>query len=301
MRLVYRLTYKEVVHSGVARLGPAGLAGYLGADREATIEIYSIKLHGIIATPVGFIEPVQLRDTVSIAGGPWRSYCRWHDGPLDRRDNPLERAYCPMEADGFCGRHKRSERALYDACMSGSGWRSLEACRKLDKTIRTEYAVYMLDYGGQKPKVGVTRLFRFRDRIAEQPHTVATLLAVTDSALQARRIEVALRESRIAVEKPRRRAHAVTGNPAAAASRLSSAAEKAARVIGVDWQGTLFRVEPPDTIEDARTVDPRILAGVILRLSGYWGGLLLLESPQGRVAVSEKELLHRDSLLAKDQ
>ncbi|MEB3787669.1 MAG: hypothetical protein GSR78_02810 [Desulfurococcales archaeon] len=301
MRLVYRLTHKEVAHSGLARLGPAGLAGYLGSGGETTIEVYSIRLHGIIATSVGFIEPVQLRDTISIAGGPWRSYCRWHDGPLDRRDNPLERAYCPMEADGFCGRHKRSERALYDACMSGSGWRSLEACRKLDKTIRTEYAVYMLDYGGQKPKVGATRLFRFRDRIAEQPHTVATLLAVTDSALQARRIETALRESGIAVERPRRRTQVVMGNLAAAASRLSSAAEKAARVIGVDWRGTLFRVEPPDTLENARTVDPRILAGARLRLSDYWGGLLVLESPQGLVAVSEKELLHRDSLAAEDR
>ncbi len=301
MRLVYRLTHKEVAHSGVARLGPAGLAGYLGAGGETTIEVYKVSLHGVIATPVGFIEPVQLKDSIYIAGGPWRSYCRWHDGPLDRRDNPLERAYCPMEADGFCGRHKRSERALYDACMSGSGWRSIEACKKLDKTVSTEYAVYMLDYGGQKPKVGVTRLFRFRDRIAEQPHMVATLLAVTDSALQARRIEIALRESGIAVERPRRRAHAMIGNPAAAASRLSSAAEKAARFIGVDWRGTLFRVEPPDTLENARTVDPRILAGARLGLAGYWGGMLILESPKGLVAVGEKELIHRDSLLADGQ
>ncbi len=299
MRLVYRLTHKEVAHAGLMKPGPAGLAGFLGAGDAPSMEVYRVKLHGVIATPVGFIEPVELRDQITIAGAPWRRYCRWHDGPLDRRDNPLERSYCPREAEGFCGRHKRSQRALYETCMSTSGWRSLEACKRLDKSISTEYAVYLLDYGGQKPKVGVTRLFRFRDRIAEQPHTVATLLAVTDSAYQARRIEVSLRETGIAIERPRRR-KPVAGNLAAAASRLSFTAEKAAEIIGVEWRGTLFRVEPPEPLTNAETVDPRVLAGIRLKLAGYWGGILLVESERGHVAVHEKDLLHADSLWAED-
>jgi len=295
-RLILRLVEKTVRPDGedVFKLH------FIGGVEEIRVERYLVELKGLIVQRPEIPDAYRLQDpTITIAPQPWKEYCHWHSGPLDEKDDPATRIYCTVAAEGFCRQHKRSLRALYEYCMSLRGNKALGACKLVDKEVRTEYAVYLTDGGSNKPKVGVTRAFRVYERIAEQWHNAATILTTVDSAYKARRIEMEISKSGIATEVQARKRQ-----PGLAASlrMLASAAEEAARLIGVEWDGRLFRVVPRSLVamRSMREVRPEALVGVPLELRDYWAGYLLAEDRTGRpVILRAKRLVHRDSILVE--
>jgi len=290
---VLRLVHKLVEPAGVASYAYHGLAGG-GSYR---VEEYSVSLRGLILQDPPSADVYLYRGlfTLPPQGGVYEAYCRWHNGPLAERDDPLTRLYCPEPApQGYCRRHRRSLRALYEECMSRSGLRSLEACRALDERERLEYTVYLLVAGGSV-KVGVTRSWRLLDRLAEQPHDVATPLAVVEGAYRARKLEMEAARRGIASERPSRRVKGKRLHPAAAAALLEAAALRAARLLGLEWEGRLLRVKPPDPLPPE--APPERLEGSPLKPLTYWGGLLILDANGGQAALHTRSLLHRASIV----
>ncbi|MCE4609750.1 MAG: DUF2797 domain-containing protein [Desulfurococcales archaeon] len=228
--------------------------------------------------------------------GPWIQYCRWHSGPIDRKDDPLERIYCNINSDSYCRQHKRTTRALYELCVTLHGDKGLEICKLLDKKVSTEYVVYLTDFGGSKPKVGMTRSFRFVERLAEQAHIVATPLLTTNSAYEARRLEIKISASGLAQEIKRRTLR-VNRSIGESAARLSYWAKRISEALGIDWGGRLLRVTPPDDLQYYMQTDPQKIAGMPFIVKGFWGGYLLVEAREGRkYAINTRVLQHRDSL-----
>ena len=226
--------------------------------------------------------------------------CRWHSGPLEGGDDPRGRLYCPATAaGGYCRQHVRSLRALYEACMGG-GRHGLEACRVVDREVRGEYTLYLAWWPSKASinvKVGVTRKPRLLERLAEQPHVAATELAVFDSLYKARVAEATVAKEGIARQHTRK-----TGISSRGLSRalveLEAAAERASRILGVEWRGRLIRIKPPEAPKHAPPIEPARLAGSRAALKGYWGGMLMLEAPHSSIIalVRASDLLHRKSL-----
>ena len=291
-RSILRLVHKVLEGPRVERV-TGHLSSLLGEGEDYVVQVYTARLDSLIVQSPGGADAYRHRGPIMLAEEPWRTYCRWHSGPLDRRDNPWERLYCTMEARDYCRYHRRSTRSLYDICLSLRGPQALEACRRVDEEVSGEYALY-LSHTGKGVKVGVTRSFRLLDRIAEQPHSLATRLAIYDSLYKARKAEMTVSRSGVAREvgarKPRR------PDPGAAAPALSYAAMRVAKLLDVEWDGTLFRVKPPDGLFSSRPATPSPGLGV-LEPVGYWGGLLQLSGGGGLVVLRVKDLLHRDSVV----
>lgn len=295
-RAILRLVWKEVKPSGVKRLTYTGLMG----REEWEIEEYSVVYRGLI---IQYPEMPDVfpytRRILEFAPGPWEQYCRWHSGPLWEKDDPTRRLYCTVRSESFCRQHKRSERALYEYCMSLSGERALSACKALDNIVRVEYALYLTDGGAGRLKVGVTRLFRLRERIAEQPHGVATLIAVFDGAYPARKAEMTVSRKGLASERRARRPNRAV-SLGEATRVVASGAQRIASFLGVEWDGRLFRVTDPveRLVRASRETRPEALEGRRMRVTGYWGGYLVLEP--GPVIVSDRRLAHRDVLVVDE-
>jgi len=187
--------------------------------------------------------------------------------------------------------------------VSLPGERGLAACRALDSLGRTTYVVYVTDGGGAgRAKVGMTRKFRLLDRLAEQPHRAAAVVYESDSAYEARRVELMVSRAGLASERRARSPRRGHSLPEAAAL-VASVAEKAARLAGGEWDGRLLRVTSPAErlVSSLKESRPERLVGPRWSLAGYWGGYLALYSPErGRAVVNEKRLLHREALLVED-
>ncbi|MGC9209787.1 MAG: hypothetical protein ACP5FT_00725 [Acidilobus sp.] len=295
MRAVLRLVKISVQEDGRRALEPPKSLLLVPKVGNFEVKVYSSRLEYLLVQPEGYSDVFAYRGPLRLAPEPWTSYCQWHDGPLDEADDPTKRLYCVVQAEGFCSKHRRSERAVYTICLDSRSQEALEACKKIDQSVKSEYVVYMLDFGGDKPKVGTTRKFRLLERIAEQPHLLATVLLETDSLYQARRAEISLSRQGLAVESWRHRW--VLGlDLYFSALRLSEHAEKAAKALGVSWSGEMFTVGS-DVPQKPVIVEPGLLEGKEINVLGAWGGFLLLEGPRGPMALKYSSLLHKDSLL----
>ncbi len=236
--------------------------------------------------------------------------CRWHNGPLHKLDDPMQRRYCVRlsvsRVHGYCVEHSSSLRALYDKCFTGAGHYSLEACRKLDESLGTRvvYAVYLLDYGSDKFKIGSTRIFRFIERIAEQPHLAATIVYTSTSASKAREMEMSLGKLRWFSEKPRhnRLASVLKGSIIDGARRVFALVEEISRKTGMKPPpiSSIITVRQPKKEVSVATCVESIekIVDATLRLVGYWGGMLFLSDDDKTYCVRESQLIHRDSIIA---
>ena len=291
-RRVLRLIHKRVEGPTRARVEYRGVMGV----EEYEVLLYEVRLDSLILQDPGYTEAYRYLGVIKLAPEPWRDYCRWHSGPLNERDRPWERLYCNVYADGYCRQHRKSERYLYESCMSLKGERALTACKMLDQVVKTEYAVYLLDSGAQKVKVGSTRLFRLLERIAEQRHLAATLLAVYDSAYKARSAEMRISRLGLASEVSSRASWGRLGM-AQAVSRLTLVARKASSILGVRWDGDIFAIRRPIEVVPKPSASSK-MAGREVEPHAYWGGLLIVRSRAGGslVALEERSLLHRDSV-----
>ncbi len=293
-RAIARLVHKLIEPAGSVKVEKRGLFG----PEEWSIDVYRSIYDSLVIQYPDMPDAFRYtNDIVSLAPLPWRSFCRWHNGPLWRKDEPWHRLYCTVSVEGYCRQHKRSPRALYEYCMSLQGDRGLGACKMLDEIGRTEYVVYLTDGGAGRVKVGVTRRFRVYERISEQPHNIATILYTTDSAYDARMTEIRISRAGIASQHRSRKPKRV--GIAEAIAAVSSAAERASKLLGVEWNGRFFRVESQlgGALYGLREARAEALQGETLRIRGYWMGRLVLEAGGSLILLRDKEILHKDSLL----
>ncbi len=297
MRAVLRLVKQAVVEDGTRVVEPS--RGFLLVPKvsEFKVRLYEARLEYLLVQPEGYSDVFPFKGRLRIAPGPWNAYCQWHDGPLDEADDPTKRLYCTVQADGFCSKHRRSKRAVYTMCLDSRSSMALEACRKIDESVRGEYVVYMLDFGSDKPKVGTTRKFRLLERIAEQPHLLATVLIETDSLYEARKAELELSRQGIGVESWRHKW--VLGlDLYFSAVRLSEAAERASRQLGGSWGGDMFTVTA-NVPQRPLTAEPAALEGKELEILGTWGGFLVVPGPRQPIVLKYSQLLHKDSIIVR--
>ena len=300
---VARLAVKSLEHlESIELRGGAGLEYFMqGKDVGFSLERYRVELEGLLLQDPGSGELLMLRrgESLVLRRAEASPLCRWHTGPIDERDDPMQRRYCINPAAsglGYCKEHAGSLRALYDMCFGSSGTQSRIACARLDQAMgrKVQYAVYIADYGGRSLKVGSTRLFRWVDRIAEQPHAAAALIHTTTSAVDARGVEKSIASGKGFAEIPaRNRLKLALQTPYAEAARhVASVARMLARQ-GYKWDGSVIRVEPPPIIAEAKEASPKSLEGKRLILDGYWGGYLLLAGDSGTYMVASRRIAHR--------
>ncbi|GEM_PF-727857 len=309
--MIPRLIYIQTKFYSKTHVKKAGLDSFFNKDTEP-IEIlrYKVFLNGIILQETGTtnLHIAGVNDKIIISRG-FNEYCHWHNGPLDRRDNPLERTYCikqPVSELGFCREHLHSDRAIYIRCFGTAGLESMRNCIVLDKKYgeKIEYVVYLLSYGQDSVKVGTTRSFRVYERIAEQPHVVATLLTRTKSAYRARDIEVRAGKLPWLTERPRRSIKNVISKPVQPALyRLKSFREKTLRAlnISIEQEPIYFQVVPVDDMSyymKAKETRLQDMDGKELEILGFWGGYLLVSetSTNNYYLIRSKELLHKDTV-----
>jgi len=272
--------YDGAASSGL--LGGRSVEVHLSVQRIARLGLLVQRLPERAAEAVW--EPALLVESV---GTP---LCRFHSG-----DDPL---YCPRPAatrDGYCREHSRSWKALYERCAQGDD----SACSEVAPLVREEFAVYALDYGGARLKVGLTQLWRFPWRVAEQPHAAAVLLS-TGGLAEMRELERRLGRMRSATEgagarreeRARRAASLLArGDYGALAARLAALLAE----LGVEGEYhavTILprRLRPADFV--GRAAAPPI--GRRVGLLDYWAGLLALEGERAELTlVDKKSLLHR--------
>lgn len=323
MEAIPRVVVKEFKYSGVERVPHrAGLDSfiYTHPNRDYThIELYKLVFRGLLVQEVDSSNLVLLEPgtRIKIKYHPWRVYCRWHSGPLDREDNPLSRVYCTKPIThrglGYCKLHENSTRALYDQCLSSVGEKSLSKCTELDRILcgKVNFVVYIVDYGGLRVKIGVTREFRFLHRISEQPHIVAKVIYRTKSAYEAKRIETLLSRkfSYLLTEKPstKRFIHRVlNSNLKLAVARVKSVIESIVKqhTINVYRSASMVRVvlDYTSNLKDITEAYFRRehIPDETMELMGYWGGFLILNSKSKVKAIKTSILLHNLSILVKD-
>jgi len=289
---ILRLVYKSVLEKEEKKI-QAGLLG-----EEVQVKVYEVTVDSLILQDPSMldVERVNPNHLMRLAPRPWISYCRWHSGPLSRPDKPWERIYCNIPSDSYCRQHKRSPRHIYELCVTLRGERGLAACRELDKIERIDYVVYLTDFGGEKPKIGMTRRFRFLERIAEQTHLTATIIFETDSAYEARLVELRLSKEGFAQEIKRQTLRRKR-NIGESALRLKVWAERITRLLGVEWNNKIISIEASDN-KFYESIPLRKPEGFTLpfRVAGFWGGFLSLEADGVRYAVNVRSLQHRLSI-----
>ena len=230
--------------------------------------------------------------------GIGKQLCRYHEGSNAEIEKQW---YCNRPAvspNGFCSEHQRSPLAYYEKCVAGN-W---GACYTVDRLWAGEkYAVYLLAFGNNTFKAGMTRAWRIYTRVAEQPHTVACIVNVYDSVVSARQTERKLgkmvkvsegmgvkRETRLALSLEK------IANRMALEEEARRLASLAARV-AEEENAELFSILPrhPELFANAKLVGFSDLVGRPLEIIDYWGGYLLVKSNNKYYLVEKKNILHR--------
>lgn len=252
-----------------------------------------VKLGILLQQPLSQIAEVVWEPTVKIERYSGL-LCRFHE-EVDEKP-----AYCLKPAvtrDGYCREHAGSWKALYERCAQGVD----EACSRVAGSVAGEFAVYALDYGGFKLKVGLTQLWRLAWRIAEQPHVAAVLVA-SGSLAEMRALERELGRRQAATEgagvklgERVRRAVKVLS-----ASRFEALALRLASLLlelGLEGEFHAVTILPRSGLKPFAEAEARGLDGLVgreLQLIDYWAGLMVFEDREGeRCFVDKRTLLHK--------
>jgi len=321
VEVIPRVVVREFKYLGIERISSkVGLETFVFAGSKeppVDVEIYKLMFKGLLAQEETNPNLILLEPgtRVRIKCQPWKVYCRWHNGPIDREDNPLLRKYCirPLtrETVGYCSLHEKSIRALYDRCLSSVGVSCLSKCLKLDEILdgKINFIVYIIDYGGSKIKVGVTREFRLLHRVSEQPHVVAKVIYKTNSAYEARKIETMLSHKLKALtERPgdRNLASSLSSNLKVAIARISNVMNNIARMLGENAipKTPLIKVtlQNINVIKNFSEINLRMehTYNSVMEVVDYWGGYLFLEAKGKIKAVKVNTLLHHLDLIVKN-
>ncbi|MCI4461424.1 MAG: DUF2797 domain-containing protein [Thermogladius sp.] len=311
--MILRLVYFEPKPLSTIEIPLRDLHSFLsasGAENKVVLEEFRVGFKGLVLQPVGsegvtLVErggKVRLRE-------PGLKYCLWHSGSLSERDNPLERRYCTQPAQssqGFCPRHIKTPRAIYTLCFTTGGEGSLEYCKMLDSTLGGEggYVVYIVAFRG-RVKVGSTRYWRFNERLAEQPHSLGSIVFETNSSYQARSMELKIGRIEGFAEHLKADFKDLVNPPIVQDANTLLINAKKLRRAGFDLKPIEPRRIVPDEKEVFKNAVERRVSDVIdvtLELVGYYSGYILLYNPGQAVyvAVKASQLLQTDSVTVVD-
>ncbi len=303
--LIARLVFKDIIGQGVKSLRGRDLLSFMGSHRSYNVREYVIAFKGLIVQePSGNITLIKPGAIIRLSEG--QEYCKWHNGPIDKKDNPLERRYCTnisRSSLGYCLKHLRSDRALYDRCVSGMGNEALDSCRIIDTRYRgLEHVVYLTVLPTGKIKVGITRGFRIYERIAEQQHLLAARLIYTRSVLEARKLELKISNMAKISDKGLRDLIRRTNITIEQAYNLLENAVKTIKkelnlnVESENPDAEFFRIVPSKYLIQAEELKiPNETKEFKLR--DYWGGYIFVEGDEGKIyAVKTTRFLHKKSI-----
>ena len=269
-------------------LGEVRIRVHLRATRVGKLGLFLQKLPGSLAGPAW--EPVL---EIRKAGGA--TLCRFHEEAAGGE------AYCTRparEPGGYCREHAASWRALYEMCAQGDD----DACARVSGATGEEFAVYALDYGRGRLKVGLTQLRRLAWRVAEQPHISAALVA-SGTLPRMRELERELGRRLGATEGAGARLSERLYSSAAALEALSTpeaARRLASMLAGLGLEGAFEALavrprllSPREFLGERSRVEE--LVGRRLKLLDYWAGVLAFEDvgSGGRLTLDKWDLLHR--------
>jgi hypothetical protein len=308
--LILRLVYFEPRLESTSEVKVFSLQSFVPGGEpggRVLIDRYRTGFKGLLLQPVG-------ADSVFLVGPgtkvrikePSQRFCLWHTGDIAEKDDPLSRKYCVetvVTPQGFCPKHRNTLRALYTLCFTLGGTGSLEYCRQLDKALAGEgrYSVYATVLHG-KVKVGSTRSWRYIERLAEQPHSVSTVIAETTSSYEARSLELRLGRTGGLTEHLRFELRKVLEEDLARdVNVLVNKLRKLSQQGLTIKVGKLVKVDADDPAL-LRTVSERKvseLSDKTLELVSYYSGYIVFYDPaeSAYAAVRANQLLHGDSVV----
>ncbi len=293
MQLVLRAVVFEVEELARVEGEAASLSAWLGgAALRVTLHVLRASRVGLLVQrpPSPEVEVVW-EPCLTIASAQGRPLCRYHEGEYEGA------RYCSAEATepgGYCRAHAGSPKALYERCAQGDE----QACTRASELLEgEEFLVYALDFGGPKPKVGLTQRWRLLHRVAEQPHTAAAVIA------QGRLREMRLLERKLGTKategvglRVERRLESAARALSLGLPALASRAAQALSALGLQGDYEAYTVLPGSAEPQAFLAQPTSLhrlLGLSICVKDYWAGRLLLASERGTLVVPKYELLHK--------
>lgn len=296
--------YEQVASASASSRAQGLAAWFAGLGQQPVVNVdlavYRITRIGVIAQRAGNSRVEVVWDPV-IRFEELLDYmfCRHHEGVPGK---PWEHEYCTRLAStrsGYCRLHSSSVKALYELCAQGYD----RACSAIASSPE-KFAVYALDYGGSRLKIGLTQSWRLMWRIAEQPHVSAAGI-YEEGILGARNLEKKLGRQRVATEGSAVRLVERLRLSAQLASRLPAEAGRAASRLaamlsglGLNGSYSALSVMPlrysPRDFTSIRQVGLEALEGRKVRIVDYWAGIVVIEDAEGSpYAIHKSELLHR--------
>jgi hypothetical protein len=297
-----------------ASVHATGLAKWLGAPDsggegvEIVHRVLRIRRVGLVVKKLPSSRVYIHWEPVARLTGIGQRLCRFHEGASLA---PEDQVYCVRRAEapsGFCNEHVRSPLALYEKCSAGDD----EACLKVSTAWpREAYTIYVLDYGSERVKVGMTRSWRLIWRAAEQPHVaVAAVKTIVGDAYAARVFERELARHRLATEGAGVRVHdrliiAASFLERYGVARIADRMAEHLAKLGLRGVFNTYTIMPRTGLRDfisARRVKVEALLGRRLVLVDYWAGLLLLEDLDTgeRLVVAKSDIQHLALYTARD-
>uniref|UniRef100_A0A7C4B8P5 DUF2797 domain-containing protein n=1 Tax=Thermofilum pendens TaxID=2269 RepID=A0A7C4B8P5_THEPE len=294
MQLVLRAVVFEAEELARAKGEATGLSAWLGgAPARATLHVLRAARVGLLVQkpPSPEVEVVW-EPCLTISSIRERFLCRYHEGEYEGA------RYCSAEATepgGYCRAHAGSPRALYERRAQGDE----QACTHASELLEgEEFLVYLLDFGGHRPKVGLTQRWRLLHRVAEQPHTSAAVVA--RGGLREMRLlerELGRRATEGAGLRVERRLESTArALESAGFSALASRAAWALSTLGLHGDYEAYTVLPKSAAPRVFLAEPaglHSLAGLAACIRDYWAGRLLAVTERGTLVVPKYELLHR--------
>jgi hypothetical protein len=169
----------------------------------------------------------------------------------------------------------------------------LEACRKVEEKIKIPMGLYLVDRGFDKYKTGVSRSWRLEDRIAEQPHVVASILARGLGLVESRELEMKLSQHSN-IQQLTKRTDPKTVLEYRPEKRLPLL-YGVVKSLGLTVKPEFLTVRPKYEQLWMRAPILKEAEGVF-RLVDYWGGYLLLEGEEGYSILQMRLIQHLDSI-----
>ena len=271
-------------------------------DRGVIVEhaVYRVSEVGFLIQKLGgrYAETIWTSRIVFKDAKPSYLVCRYHEDT----DYGERVEYCSKltrSSRGYCSLHANTPKVLYEMCAQGVD----DACRKASRYFDKEsFTVYLLDYGGSRVKVGLTRSSRFLWRISEQPH-IATAQVFVGDLISSRIREKELGRHRFATEGPGARlekrvelAMKIVEERGSDASFLGRRVASFISILGLSGTFRSYTILPNNVslLKKAMRIDIEKLLGRKLIVKDYWGGFVVFsdEDTGEYFLVSKKSLLH---------
>ena len=262
--------------------------------------VYRVSKIGFLVQNLGskYARIVWASNFVLKAAKPNYRVCRYHED-IDYGENIEYCSKLTRSLRGYCSIHINTPRALYEMCAQGID----DACRKASRYfVEEKFTVYLLDYGGSRVKIGLTKSSRFLWRISEQPHIATTQVFVGD-LISSRVREKELGRHKLATEGPGARlekrtrlAIRILEQKDSSASFFGKRIARFISMLGLSGSFRSYTVLPRSisSFKNTREININQLLGRRLAVEDYWGGSIVFRDRETRelLLINKNSLLH---------